>query len=472
MSKPLRLRPVTERVRSVRSLGAATPVAGRSEGLPGSSLDVHTRAAPWLSFNATELPAPVADSAPTFGPKRFLLGSNLPWIRYGLDIGGSAATPEGGLHANAEALGELEAAFARLRREGIEHARVFLFCDGRAGLCFGTDGTPAGLDASVFEDVDAILAAAERHRIGLCLVFFDAGLVAEPSEVDGVRAGGHADVLGEPAKREALLEHVIEPVLRRYGTHPAIDAWDLFDEPECATQGMACPHPARPRGAKRWAKVGSALASVLRVLGLRPQSPPASALIPSSAMRSFLGAAVQAVHQHTSSLATVGLASTANLGLVEGLGLDFYQAHWWEPYGDGPLRRAAADFRLDRSLVLGAFPASTKHKSVKTVLDTVRSAGYGGAFLWSLRAVDDCGGHDGQLAQWARNHAAQVYRRPPRVEVAAAPAPELQAVAAKFAPPELHPPAPAASDGGEDDAPRVGRTDADSETPGLAAAPA
>jgi hypothetical protein len=463
---------MTESVRSVRSVGAAAPSAGRSETLPGPSVEVHPRAAPWLSFNARELPAPVADSAPTFGPKRFLLGSNLPWIRYGMDIGGSAATPEGGLHANAEAAGELEEAFARLRREGVEHARVFLFCDGRAGLCFGKDGTPAGLDASVFEDVDVLLAAAERHRIGLCLVFFDAGLVAALEEVDGVRAGGHGDVISEPAKREALLKHVIEPVLRRYGTHPAIDAWDVFDEPECATQGMVCPHPARPRGAKRWAKLRRALATVLRLVGLHAQTPPAPALVPSSAMRAFLGAAVQAVHQHTRSLATVGLASTANLGLVEGLGLDFYQAHWWEPYGDAPLRRAAADFRLDRPLVLGAFPASTQHKSVKTVLDTVRCAGYGGAFVWSLRAVDDCSGQDGQLLQWARNHAAQLYRRPPRVEVAAEPAPEVQAVAAKYVPPESLAPAPAAADGGEDDEQRTRRTDADGEAPGLAAAPA
>ena len=264
---------------------------------------------------------------------------------------------------------------------------------------------PRAWTRCVYDDVDVLLAAAERHRIGLCLVLFDAGLVAAPSVTEGVLAGGHADAVSETAKREALLEHVVVPLLRRYGTHPAIDAWDIFDEPECATQGLACPHPARPRGNGRWAKVGSTLARALRGLGLRPQSPPAPALVPSSAMRAFLGAAVQAVHHHTRSLATVGLASTANMGLVEGLGLDFYQAHWWEAYGDAPLRRAAADLRLDRPLVLGAFPASTAHKSVKTVLDTARCAGYGGAFVWSLRAVDACGALDGQLAQWALNHA-------------------------------------------------------------------
>ncbi len=456
MAKPLRLRPVTGDERSLRNLGAAES-QGTSAGSP-------TRAAPWFSFNATALPTPAADSAAAFGPKRFLLGANLPWIRYGLDFGGSTVSTAGGLLAHAESAFVLEEAFASLRKEGIEHARLFLFCDGRAGICFGPDGTPEGVDASVYDDVDVLLATAERHRIGLCLVLFDAGLVAEPSLADGVLAGGHSDALSETAKREALLERVLEPLLRRYGAHPAIDAWDIFDEPECATQGMACPHPVRPRGTRRWAKLGQLL---LRALGIRPHSPPAPALVPYSGMRAFLGAAVQAVHQHTRALATVGLASTANFGLVAGLGLDFYQAHWWEPYGDAALRRAAADFRLDGPLVLGAFPASIAHKSVKTVLDTVRSAGYGGAFLWSLRALDASGVKDGQLGQWARNHTARLYRRPLRVEVAAESAPSPEAVA----PCELLAPSPPVSDVGEEDTRRVGHDDADREAPALVASP-
>jgi hypothetical protein len=425
---------------------------------------------PWLAFNATRLPSPVADSAPAFGPKRFLLGSNLPWVRYGLDIGASAATPNGGLHAQPEAAAELDEALARLRRDGVEHARVFLFCDGRAGIHFATDGTPEGLDDSVFEDVDVLLAAAERHRIGLLLVLFDAGLVAVPSEVDGLRVGGHADVLDEPAKRRALLEQVVGPLLRRYGSHPAIDAWDIFDEPECATLEMQCPHPVRSRRAQRFGWLTGPLVAGLRALGLRPSCPAAPRLVRSSAMRSFLGAAVQAVHLHTRALATVGLASTANLGLVEGLGLDFYQAHWWEAYGDAPLRRAAADFRLDRPLVLGAFPSALHNKSVKTVLDTARCAGYGGAFSWSLRAVDNRAGLDGQLAQWAHNHAAQLYRRPPRVEAAAEPA-AVFAVASPLPEAVLDERASAAYDA-DDDAPRSAPVEADADGPVLAAAPA
>jgi hypothetical protein len=438
-----------------------------------AALETATRSAPWLSFNALALPAPVSDSAPALGPNRFLLGANLPWLRYGLDYGTSAATPKGGLSADAESQALLDEAFSRLRRDGVEHARVFLFCDGRAGIRFAEDGTPLGLDDSVLLDVDALLAAAERHRIGLFLVLFDAGLVAAPVVVNGVVCGGHGDVLAEAAKRDALLGNVIEPLLQRYATHPAIDAWDILDEPECATQGMHCPRPSRSRGAQRWGRLTGAFGAAARGLGLRRSCQPGPSLVLASDMRAFLGAAVQSVHQHTRAMATVGLASTANMGLVEGLGVDFYQAHWWESYGDERLRRAAADFRLDRPLVLGAFPAFTQSKSVKTVLDTLRSAGYGGALVWSLRPVDARGGQELQLAQWVRNHAAQMYRRPPRVE-AAAELPPVRAVEAQ--PPnavvETPPPPSSNMDSGDEDERRVARDEKEPEPPGLAAAPA
>jgi|GEM_PF-364655 len=472
MVEPLRLRPGR---RSGRTQAADPARGGRGAG--GSSEaqteQATVRRAPWLAFNATALPAPLGDASPGFGPNRFLLGANLPWIRYGLDFGSSPATPAGGLHADADAAALLEVAMARLRRDSVESARVFLFCDARAGIRFAEDGTPEGLDGAVFADVDMLLATAERHRIGLHLVLFDAGLVATPCVQDGVRCGGHADVLAEPAKCEALLERVVEPLLRRYGSHPAIDCWDLFDEPECATAGMECPRPARARSARRWNQVAGALSAGLRALGLEGSGPPAAPRVEASAMRSFLGAAVQAVHQHTRGLATVGLASTANLSLVQGLGLDFYQAHWWEPYGDAALRRAAADFRLDRPLVLGAFPASTATKSVKTVLDTARCAGYGGALVWSLRAVDARGGEEGQLSQFVRNHQGHLYRRPLRVEAAAEASPLRPAEPFKAAPEAATlVGVPSAADSVDEDESERPRGEGDARAPGLAAAPA
>src|SRR5271169_853344 len=163
MVEPLRLRPGR---RSLRTQAADPARAGRGEA-PAEQAAV--RRAPWLAFNATALPSPHGETSPGFGPNHFLLGANLPWIRYGLDYGCSVATPAGGLHADADAAGLLDVAMARLRRDGVEAVRVFLFGDARAGVRFAQDGMPEGLDDAVFADVDVLLATAERHRIGLYL---------------------------------------------------------------------------------------------------------------------------------------------------------------------------------------------------------------------------------------------------------------------------------------------------------------
>ena len=470
MKNPAWLRPVTDARRFARDTGKVRghPEARSPARAAPAGNETPLKAAPWLSYNASALPGPLAESAPDFGPYRFLLGANLPWIRYGLDYGRSAVTPDGGLHADEDARGVLDAALARLQRDGVNTVRVFLFADGRAGLRFAEDGTPEGLDDSVFADIDVLLAAAERHRLGLWLVLFDSGLLAARSTVDGMHCGGHRDVLEDPAKRGALLERVVEPLLARYGSRAAIDAWDVFDEPECGTAGMECPQSVpRPHGRR----VRGALARFARALGLGRWEAPGPALVGRDAMRAYLGDAVHAVHRHTRALATVGLASTANLRLVDGLGLDFYQVHWWEPYGDAPLRKAVADLALDRPLLLGAFPSATLRKSVKTVLDTARSAGYGGALLWSVRAVDARGGQDGQLAQWAKNHAAHLHRRPFRAEP-----PAIQPAAEEKSPPPVSadPPdtAAAAEESEAETEVRSGSADAEPAVPTLAAAPA
>jgi hypothetical protein len=48
-------------------------------------------------------------------------------------------------------------------------------------------------------------------------------------------------------------------------------------------------------------------------------------------------------------------------------------------------------------------------RSIKTLLDGARCAGYGGAFVWSVLRHDPSSGYDGQVPQWARNHGGQLH---------------------------------------------------------------
>jgi hypothetical protein len=90
------------------------------------------------------------------------------------------------------------------------------------------------------------------------------------------------------------------------------------------------------------------------------------------------------------------------------VGLDVYSVTW--PADEAELHRAVSDLRLDRPLLLSSFPGNHPRRSIKTMLDTARCAGYGGAFVWSVLRHDSASGYDGQVAQWARNHAGQLHR--------------------------------------------------------------
>jgi hypothetical protein len=101
----------------------------------------------------------------------------------------------------------------------------------------------------------------------------------------------------------------------------------------------------------------------------------------------------------------VGSASTRYLGLVQGLGLDVYQAHWYDHFeAVAPLAKRPS---LDRPLILGEFPTKGSKKDVATILDTARKAGYVGAMPWSVGATDDATDFataEAPLAAWGRDH--------------------------------------------------------------------
>jgi hypothetical protein len=284
----------------------------------------------------------------------FTIGANLPWIAYGGDFGANAWRPEGGLHTRVD---ELTRALDRTATAGVRRLRWFMLCDGRAGIRFASDGAPLGLDDSFYSDVDAALAAAAHREIEIMFVLLDFLWCAPAHLVTGVPLGGRCDVLQDAGKRGALLEHVLTPILERYGRSPQIFAWDIINEPEWAMCGL---------GARR-----------------------RRSCVPLDAMREFVRDAAALVHLHTRQSATVGSASAHWLDAWRDLGLDFYQAHWYEHLESrAPLARPVRDLGLDRPVLLGEFPSRVSPIEVRRILDTARTAGYSGGFFWSVLADD------------------------------------------------------------------------------------
>jgi len=285
----------------------------------------------------------------------FFVGVNLPWLQYGCDFGANAWQPDGGV-GRPKQRERLRRSFARLADRGFTTVRWFVLGDGRAGIRFEAPGLARVLDDVFWRDVDVGVEEAARASLALVPVLLDFPWCRRARLVDGVRCGGHRRALASPLARRCLLDNVIVPVLRRCAGVSLIAAWDVINEPEWITWGVGTLNP---------------FFSVSR-----------------SALREFVRDVAAAVHAESRQPVTVGLASTRGLGLVAGLDLDIYQAHWYDRRERrAPLDRSVASLS-DRPVWLGEFPTTGSTKTPDEIVATARLAGYAGALAWSAEATD------------------------------------------------------------------------------------
>jgi hypothetical protein len=287
----------------------------------------------------------------------FITGVNLPWIRYGGDFGGNAWRPEGGLSSSTEDRTRAERALKDIAAAGGTVVRWFLLCDGRAGLKTDQHGEPAGLDERVLPDIDAALALASDAGVRIMFVLFDFNWCHRRRRVNGVDLGGRRRAIADVDVRRRLLDHVISPILMRFGTHDSIWAWDIINEPEWVTRGIGTFNPFRR--------------------------------VPAHAMRMFLGDTLELMRTVTRQPLTVGLASSRGLELVRDLPLDFYQVHWYDALDRrAPLDCPVSAFELNAPVLLGEFPTRGSRRAPRDIVMLARRHGYSGAFAWSWMAED------------------------------------------------------------------------------------
>jgi hypothetical protein len=280
---------------------------------------------------------------------------------------------------------------------GFVVVRWFVFADGRAGIVYDDTGLPAGLDPHFFADLDVALEIARGTGIALNLVLLDhrwmfegvRETIADPATGALLEASlphGRARVLESAAGRRALFDHVLAPLVTRYGhtgtradLSRSIFAFELMNEPDFVIEEWerdVSSHVARPLKFEALADVVAALSDL--------------------------------VHARTAALSTMSAARSYNLWAWDDpeLGLDVLQVHSYpdvkHPERDIDLfgTRAAA-LRVSRPLILGEFPgdapeqhppdASPPATTLEQYLEFAVTAGYAGAWPWSFSGTDAYG---------------------------------------------------------------------------------
>jgi hypothetical protein len=321
-------------------------------------------------------------------------GVNYPWLTYGCDVGDHVWGGHTGVSTHVD---EIRRDFDAIAGAGATTVRWFVFTDGRGGIRWNDRGEIAGLAPRVFEDMDALLDCAATAGVKLCLVLFDYLWMIDRTLArdDGtVVFRTRPDELASTGGQARVLAQVIDPLLDRYGhagaradLGRAIHSFDVINEPDWVTRGLALSWRGGPSGARvtRPFRVGD--------------------------LRSLVRAIADRVHARTASLVTVGGARIrlASEWDDPAYGLDFVQLHSYPdkryPRRDRALLgRASHELGLSRPILIGEFPGNgdrvhpPDHEppafSLADYVTMAREGGYLGAWPWSFKGVDGFGALD------------------------------------------------------------------------------
>lgn len=327
---------------------------------------------------------------PWNGGNWYLYGADYPWYNYATDFGSGGW----GKYTDWTAI---NSAFSTMNAEGARIQRWWVFGDGRYDPKFNADGTVSGLDSQFFTDLDTALQTADADNQYLLLCVIDNSMWANANTVSGVQLGGHAAIITDSTVQQSYLTNALQPLLQHIAASPyksRVLGYDIVNEPEGQIAGY-------------WG---------------------GDANLPISQVQTFVANCASYIHAYGGGgYATVGSAMPDWTSLWSGLGLDFYQLHYY-PWMDngGPAGSglpAYASLALDRPCIVGEFATvdanytigSTKAQSAQWYLDTIYNYGYAGAIAWSNNASDsatDWTDFNPVFAHWASGHSGIIGPQP------------------------------------------------------------
>ncbi len=309
----------------------------------------------------------------------FISGTNLAWIDFAADVGPGTI--------------DLQAFSVILRRvhdHGGNAVRWWLHTNGTVTPEFSPDGLVTGPGAGTIQDIRCVLDSAREMRIGVTLCLWSHDMLTSSTSPPVLNR--NVKLLTDPSATQAYIDKCLIPMIDSLKGHPAILAWEIFNEPE----GMSDEYG--------WSTVRH---------------------VPFEVIQRFINRSAGAIHRRDpKALVTCGAWAFHTLTDVPAAGrpaynyyrddrliaaggdsaglLDFYSVHYFEGIGSGraisPFHHAKEYWRLDKPLVVAEFAVrNTFGVPKESLYDVLFRLGYAGALAWSW-TDDHVSSHDDVLA--------------------------------------------------------------------------
>jgi hypothetical protein len=152
------------------------------------------------------------------GRPLWLSGGNIAWVTFARDLGPGETRLE-----------TFERIFRELHESGGNTMRFWMHTTGAVSPEWSGD-TVVGPGAGTIEDLAAILELARKHeiRLMLCLWSFDMLRISNGAAV----TDRNYALLTDERRLQAYIDNSLVPMVTALKGHPAILAWEIFNEPE------------------------------------------------------------------------------------------------------------------------------------------------------------------------------------------------------------------------------------------------